>query len=76
MMGIFDLSKEELDEFIQEIRGECGAELPPSAPWWANVPSYLDSIKLFFEVCLLMILMMIGFYLWWDVVEIISNFNY
>lgn len=75
-MGIWDLSKEELDEFIRSIRGECSAEFPPPASWWSDVPSFLDAGKLFIEIVLLALLYLMNFYLWWDVFEIISNFNY
>ena len=72
-MGIWDLSKEELNRFIHHTRGDYAERLPPPASRWDNVPVYLEAIKVFFEACFLMLLIIIDFYLWSDVIRYLVN---
>jgi len=72
-MGIWDLSKEELEEFVQKVHGESGERLLSPAPWWAGWPDLLEFFKIFAEVVLLFILLMINFYLWLDAAQIIGE---
>lgn len=66
-MGIYS----EWDKFVnmaEEMRGTAGANLPTPASWRDDILSYLDAIKTFVEVCLLMFLGLWNFYLWLDII--------
>ena len=66
-MGIYS----EWDKFCKmakESAGTAGTSLLPPARWWENIPSYLDAVKVFVEVCFLMLLYLWNFYLWLDII--------
>ena len=65
-MPIYDNWKE-FKKMAREYRGTAGTNLSPPAPRWANISTYLDAIKVFFEIILLVFLCLINFYLWLDV---------
>jgi len=67
-MGIWDLSKKELDEFVHHTRGDYSERLPPPASRWDNIPVYLDMARYFFSVILLLFLYTWLFCLWLDVI--------
>jgi len=66
-MGIYS----EWDEFCKmakESAGTAGSSLPAPARWQDSILSYLDAVKIFVEVCFLILLYLWNFYLWLDVV--------
>jgi len=72
-MGIWDLSKKELDEFIYHIRGDYSERLPPPASWRDNIPIYFEVVRYFLSVILLLFLYTWLFYLWLDVIKFLVN---
>lgn len=71
MMGIY----REWDKFVamaEENVGTAGSSLPAPASWKDDIPSYLDAVKIFIEICFLMLLYLINFYIWLDVILTIT----
>ena len=69
-MGIYS----EWDKFCkmaEESAGTASTSLPTPASWKDNLLSYLDAVKIFAEVCFLLLLLLYNFHLWLDVIGII-----
>jgi len=71
-MGIYD----NWDGFVKmakESAGTAGTSLPSPARWRENIPSYLNAAKIFVEVCFLIFLGLWNFYLWLDIITVLSS---
>jgi len=71
-MGIYD-NWDEFCKMAEESAGTAGTSLPTPASWKDNIWSYVDAVKIFVEVCLLMLLWLYAFHLWLDVIMILGT---